>query len=376
MAASPTLDQLTQLTQMIVKQQELMKAQSDQLTEQTRLMKEQETQIQALTAKLQIVDAMNDTLVKVEADLSDAQGGSPGATSGAAASSSGSGGSVSAGAGVGNGTAGGNSAGLGSANSGGVKGNPLTVKFDSCPKMGKEQNMSEWTRSVTRWEKGVPVILRDGLGRERLHNAIEVALEHRPKVKTQWSRLLAAKEKIVEEGGDMPPLADLVVELKDKVVHEEKLIARETFKGRDKVDEENFSEYNLVLKAEGAIGYEGLSDEELDEKVLERFLDGIGKAGESVRLQAPKTIEEAIAKAIAYENEQKRNKKEKERVYAFARKPFKGACFKCKQHGHKAHECPNVPNAEPRDETRPKETRSCYVCKEVGHIAKDCPQRK
>ena len=181
----------------------------------------------------------------------------------------------------------------------------------------------------------------------------------------------------------MPALTDLMVELKDNVVAEERLIAKENFKGREKSEDENFSEYRLALQAEASVAYEGYDEEELDEKVLERFLDGIGKAGESVRLQAPKTMDEAISKAIAYENEQKRNRKEKERVYAFKKRSFQGMCFKCNQRGHKANECPETENAQSsnaqssqRYEGRRREPRRCYVCGSTEHVARECPQKK
>ena len=153
-------DQLTKLTQMIMQQQQLLKAQAEEMTR--------------MAAKINVIDDLSSTLVKVEADLSDVQDGLHGdgnggggrvrrsaapAVSGAEAAQGGS--SSSGGGGSGSGSGSGDSSG-GRANSGGGPGHgphPLAVKLDVCPKMGKEQSMREWTNCGTRWEKGLPVVV-------------------------------------------------------------------------------------------------------------------------------------------------------------------------------------------------------------------------
>ena len=106
-----------------------------------------------------------------------------------------------------------------------------------------------------------------------------------------------------------PDVSLLLQELKENVVEEEKVVAQEEFKFRDMNTDESYSEYKMALFALAGVGYEEYDEDQLSAKVLERFLSGCGAAGQSVRLQAPKTLEEAITKAIAYDNEQTRTGK-------------------------------------------------------------------
>jgi hypothetical protein len=95
----------------------------------------------------------------------------------------------------------------------------------------------------------------------------------------------------------------MISNLKDEVIPEEVVLAKEALKKRDKQADESYSDYKMALKVIVQRAYNSYDQTEVDGKVLERFLDGLGKAGRAVRLQAPTTVEDAIAKAIAYEME-------------------------------------------------------------------------
>ena len=272
------------------------------------------------------------------------------------------------------------------------------VKMDACPKAGKDQSMREWTDYVKRWIHGLPLIVRTGPARSRIHVAIAGGLDGKPKVKTAWQRMLAEVDRQVDAGGAMPDLETMLKELKDTVVAEEVTVAKEEFKARNKAPDETFSDYKMVLMAIGGTAYEGLSQEELTDKVKDRFLDGMGKAGESVRLQAPATIEEAIAKGIAWETEKAKQEGAKgERVYAFGGASannrsarIAGNCFKCGKKGHKASDCRSkVDNSttgatgnasttagNATATTTPKVEQKCFVCGKTDHLARTCPDRK
>jgi hypothetical protein len=95
----------------------------------------------------------------------------------------------------------------------------------------------------------------------------------------------------------------MISNLKQEVIPEEVVLAKEALKKRDKQADESYSDYKMALKVIVQRAYNSYDQTEVDGKVLERFLDGLGKAGRAVRLQAPAMVEDAIAKAIAYEME-------------------------------------------------------------------------
>jgi len=259
--------------------------------------------------------------------------------------------------------------------SGGRGPNPYNAKMDPCPKMGKEQAMGEWTNLVNHWFEGLSIIVRTGEGRVRVHVAMASGLDARPRIKTAWMRMLAEQKR---SGDPLPSLETLLKQLKDNVVAEEVTVAREEFRARKKLPDESFSEYKMALMSLGGTAYEGYDQKELEVRVLEQFLEGMGPAGESVRLQAPKVIEDAIAKAIAYEHEQTKGATGgKERVYAFSRRNFQGNfqgnCHKCGKRGHRAVECRSE-GANQAGEA--KFERKCYVCGKPDHIARFCPDKK
>ena len=180
--------------------------------------------------------------------------------------------------------------------------------------------MREWTDFTKEWLKSAPDVLFHGEGRYRLHNAITMALELKPRVKTTWLRLLQDADRERKAKGDWQEPLDAVLDnLKEMVVAEELVVANEEFKARDMQSGETYLEYKMGLYSIGGVAYELYSYGELTEKVLDRFLLGCGEAGPSIRLQAPKDLQEAIAKAIAYDNEKARNEggKEEKTIFAF-----------------------------------------------------------
>ena len=131
-----------------------------------------------------------------------------------------------------------------------------------------------------------------GAGRYRVHTTIGAGLNAKPRVKTAWDRVLDQYEKkFREEGTPFPELGDLLQELKENVVEEEKIVAQEEFKFRDMEAGESYSEYKMALFALARVGYDEDSEEQLSARVLNRFLLGCGEAGPSVRLQAPRSGE-------------------------------------------------------------------------------------
>ena len=188
---------------------------------------------------------------------------------------------------------------------------PSAMKMNPCPSSTKEQSMREWTTLANRWVRTLPPGLMTGEGRYRVHTAIAAGLNGKARVKTAWNRVLEPHEKAFESSSAVPfpEVSLLLKELKENVVEEEKVVAQEEFKFRDMQADESYSEYKMALFSLAGVGYEEYDEEMLSNKVLERFLAGCGAAGQSVRLQAPKTLEEAITKAIAYDNEQTRSEK-------------------------------------------------------------------
>ena len=286
------------------------------------------------------------------------------------------------------------------------------IRMDACPTATKEQSMREWTKLATRWSRALPTTLTAGEGRFRVHTAIAAGLNGKPRVKTAWDRLLEPYEKKYDDDATpFPDLVDLFTELKENVVEEEKIVAQEEFKFRDMNADESYSEYKMALFSLGGVGYDEYSEEQLSAKVLERFLAGCGEAGPSVRLQAPKSLEEAITKAIAFDNEKTRN--EKSTVYAFSQganhgnnarnrnqqnnnnRRFQGTCFVCKKRGHKSVDCWSKNNNNNNNtnnnnnngsegnqgdnrgqQNNPRPPLRCFVCNQPGHRAFQCPNRQ
>ena len=299
-----------------------------------------------------------------------------------------------------------------------------TVKMDPCPVASKEQSMREWVQLARRWARSLPPMVTSGEGRYRAHTAIAAGLNGKPRVKTAWDRLLEPHEKRYDQDGvPFPPLVEMLMELKENVVEEEKVVAQEEFKFRDMTTDESYSEYKMSLFALAGVGYDDHSPDQLAAKVLERFLAGCGEAGPSVRLQAPKSLEEAITKSIAYDNEKTRS--DKSTVYAFSgpvrqrqnnygrnnnsrsqnqRQQFNGTCFTCKKRGHKQIDCwynesnnnnnnnssnnsgnNNSHNNDSGDNSNNNNNNNnnnnqrpagrCWVCNQVGHRAHQCPNR-
>ena len=271
-----------------------------------------------------------------------------------------------------------------------VKANPIyLVKMDSCPQASKDQSMREWTEFAKSWARGLPPILRQGEGRYRVHTAIGAGLTGKARVKTTWMRLLKKEEKkFEEENQPFTEVKDLLDTLKEMVIEEEKTVAQEEFKTREMQADETYSEYKMALFSLGGIGYEDYSEAQLADKVLDRFIHGCGESGPSVRLQAPKNLEDAITKAIAYDNEKSRSQKASETVYAFGggnnqkqrfgnnnkTAPFKGTCFNCNKRGHKSADCWSK-KSDNNEKTAQPSIR-CFACQQEGHKSFQCPNKK
>ena len=270
------------------------------------------------------------------------------------------------------------------------------MEMDQCPAATKDQSMREWTTLAKRWARSLPVALMEGEGRYRVHTAVAAGLNGKPRVKTAWNRVLEPHEKRFDDDQEaFPPLGDLLTELKGNVAEEEKIVAQEEFKFRDLRTGELYSEYKRALFSLAGVGYDEYSESQLSAKVLDRFLLGCGEAGPSVRLQAPKSLEEAIIKAIAFDNEKTRS--EKTTVYALGNnyksrgnnnnnnnnnnRPFNGNCFKCGKRGHKFNDCRvtnNNNNNESGNNNNNNQQRPaprCFVCNQEGHQDFACPNR-
>ena len=197
------------------------------------------------------------------------------------------------------------------------------MKMDQCPTATKDQSMREWTTLATRWARSLPVALMVGEGRYRVHTAVTAGLNGKPRVKTAWNRVLEPHEKKFEDDQEpFPSLGGLLTELKENVVEEEKIVAQEEFNFRDLAADESYSEYKIALFSLAGVGFDQYLESQLAAKVLDRFLLGCGEAGPSVRLQAPKSLEEAITKAIAFDN--KKTRSERTTVYALGNKSHAG----------------------------------------------------
>ena len=397
--AQPVADQLTKLTEMLVEQQQFMKEMKEQMqkeAEETEKVKKEMEKLHSNFAGLSVAppgggDANAGSSARTPRSV-------PAAPTGDAnPNAAGDGGGGNGGGGGGGAGGGGGGAGGGG---GGARGGPVVydihrVRLDVCPKALKDQAMREWTDFTKEWLKSAPDVLFHGEGRYRLHNAITMALELKPRVKTTWLRLLQDADRERKAKGDWQEPLDAVLDnLKEMVVAEELVVANEEFKARDMQSGETYSEYKMGLYSIGGVAYESYSYEQLTEKVLDRFLLGCGEAGPSVRLQAPKDLEEAIAKAIAYDNEKARNEggKEEKTVFAFKqggyqqnrnggkpRAPFQGSCFNCGKKGHKSDECwskkPQQPQ-QPQQKSDKAGEIQCFRCEQNGHKAVDCPDRK
>ena len=273
-----------------------------------------------------------------------------------------------------------------------VKADPIYhVKMDACPQASKDQSMREWTEFAKSWARGLPPILRQGEGRYRVHNAIGAGLTGKSRVKTTWMRLLKKEEKKWEvEKQPFTEVKELLDTLKDMVIEEEKTVAQEEFKIREIQADETYSEYKMALFSLGGIGYEDYSESQLADTVLDRFIHGCGEAGPSVRLQAPKNLEDAITKAIAYDNEKSKSQRTSETVFAFGggsnqkqrfgnnnnkTAPFKGTCFNCNKRGHKSADCWSK-KSDNNEKTIQPSTIRCFACQQEGHKSFQCPNKK
>ena len=303
-----------------------------------------------------------------------------------------------------------------------------TAKFDQCPRMGKTQGMREWVNYVLLWLLTIKSGFKTGGPRARINIAISSALDDRPRVKSAWLRVLG---QAIDDTKKTPPIAmptlkALVETLAKQVLTEELTIAQEEFRARDRRADESYSEYRLALMTLCTNAYPNSNEDDTAERTLKRFVKGMGKAGRSVRLQAPTTIEDAIAKGIAFDLES--NIKETEGTAMHARE-FKGNCHECSGQGHRARDCPNKkvgrayqaqgvnnpyrgrPNVGrgrgqpqyggynnnnpwqggrgqgfgqnnqqngPNQGARPKNKSEvdCYVCGAKGHYARECTARK
>lgn len=133
--------------------------------------------------------------------------------------------------------------------------------------------------------------------RSRVYVAISEALTERTKIRSTKLKIVDKAQK----GARMTPVVappsirKMISNLKDEVISKKVVLAKEALKKRDKQADESYSDYKMALKVIVQRAYNSYDQTEVDGKVLERFLDGLGKAGRAVRLQAPTTVEDTIA---------------------------------------------------------------------------------
>ena len=215
------------------------------------------------------------------------------------------------------------------------------VKIRSCPRMTEKMSMNVWATVATEWASTIPTALRTAAGRKVINIELTIALEKRPEIQVAWVSLhkKAHQDSVATPAVTLPTVPKLIEKLKQQVVSEEKRVAVEAFNTRTKKSEETYSEYKLVLSQLAYVAYPELDIEHQKIFILQKFLAGMGKAGEVVRPQAPATIEDAISKAIAADQERATKMEKGERAYWAGDTKFKGKCNFCNKIGHKEAEC-------------------------------------
>ena len=259
------------------------------------------------------------------------------------------------------------------------------LKIRNCPRMTDKMSMNVWAQIATEWVTTTPTKLRTGNGRRVINIELTNALEKRPEIQVAW---VALHNKAHADSAATPPITlptfpKLLQKLKETVESEEKRVAIESFNTRTKKTDETYSEYKLVLSQLAYVAYPDLDNDHRKIFILQRFLAGMGKAGETVRPQAPATIEEAISKALAADQERASKMEKGERVYLAndQGQKFKGKCNFCHRIGHKEIECRTKKRqggqggqgGTNRTYFTQNQTLKCYKCQGFNHMAKDCP---
>ena len=183
------------------------------------------------------------------------------------------------------------------------------------------------------------------------------------------------KEKTVNE---------LLMELKNVTSIENESLSSSLFSKRSQLPNEDANAYGnaLLTMARDAFG-KTLTNEQLKKRVLERFIFGLREPiGSRVRIQLPKTYNEALMLATVIESEFSRTRihaTEQLRVREQARPRYQGKLPNVRQIPERRYN-----NYGKRPSTRPintvhnvetTETRRCYRCSKVGHLARACPQK-
>ena len=285
-----------------------------------------------------------------------------------------------------------------------TKSTPQTDRPIPCPKIGPKSYIAEWISLTIIWLTSLPPawVPDNEPKKKTISVMIAEGLNARPNYLSSWMRIIQDSNyssKTIREKLDI---------LKNDIVVEEKKIAKSEFDKRDKVPDESFSEYRMALNVLAQVAFPTYSLDERNERVLERYLHGIGKIGKDVRQQAPKNLDDAILKSLAVQAEQN---KQDQNTLLFTNQKFQGFCGKCGRRGHRTSECRSSgaqrapPRGPPRFNNPQQQTirpqaqytfrpqpmgtnpspvgkyryntnnRICYVCRQYGHLAKECPHR-
>ena len=270
-----------------------------------------------------------------------------------------------------------------------------------CPRIGRKSYIGEYVALVVLWLHSLPEHFapNNETQKKTVSVVIAEALHDRPEYQSAWLQI------VNDAANATMTIHDGLMLLKNEVIVEEKAIAKSEFDKRNKLAEETFSEYRVALNILAQVAFPSYSSEERADRVLDRFLSGIGEIGPAVRSQAPANQDEAIRICLAVSAE-----RQKSNVLMFNQtkpKSFTGFCGRCGKRGHRTVECP-ANNAQPNvlrprmnpitDGNRPEyqfrrqpmmtrppppsrgntrtrfnpENRICYRCRSRGHIASNC----
>ena len=170
--------------------------------------------------------------------------------------------------------------------------------------------------------------------------------------------------------------------MKEVTLIENESLSSSLFSKRSQAPNEDANAYGnaLLTMARDAFG-KTLTNEQLKRRVLERFIFGLREpVGSRVRIQLPKSYNEALMLATVIESEFSRT-----RIHAvdqlknreMARPRFQGRVPTVRNinekkfyPGRRPHNRqPNVHNVDT------SEQRRCYQCQKIGHLARACSQK-